>query len=135
MLKVKDVVKITGLSKRTLQYYDEIGLMHPERTALNYRVYSDMDLERLWQIQVYKEMGLQLSEIGRLLRESDEEQRKQILEEKIRLLEQKLEDLERKCRFMEKIKENGIPGRRAVKSAKGALTYQELARILAERIE
>ena len=135
MLKVKDVVKITGLSKRTLQYYDEIDLMQPGRNATNYRVYSDADMERLWQIQVYKEMGLQLNEIKRLLRVYDESQRKQLLEKKLKHIDEKKDELDRIYRFVEKIKDNGIPSRRAVKSKNGALTYQELAKILAERIE
>lgn len=68
MLKVNDVVKNTGLSKRALQHYDEIGLMRTGRDMLNYRLYSDEDLEQLWKIQVCKKMGLRLNEIKILLK-------------------------------------------------------------------
>ena len=68
MLKVNDVVKNTGLSKRALQHYYEIGLMRTGRDMLNYRLYSDEDLEQLWKIQVCKKMGLRLNEIKILLK-------------------------------------------------------------------
>lgn len=134
MLKVKDVMQITGLSRRALQYYDEIGLMHTQRTALNYRVYSDADLERLWQIQVYKEMGFKLNEIRRLLKVNDE-QRKQLLDKKLKQIDKKMDVLDREYRFVEKVKDNGIPPRRAVKSKVGMFTYSELVKILAEQME
>ena len=135
MLKVNAVVKITGLSKRTLQYYDEIGLIRPRRNMLNYRLYSDEDLEQLWQIQVYKEVGLRLNEIKLLLKVYDEEQRKQFLEKKLKEIEEAIGNLERKFCFVEKIKDNGIPSRRSVKSKNGNLTYQRLAKILVESVD
>ena len=57
MKKIKEVIELSGLSRRTLQYYDDTGLMDNIRTAENYRLYRDEDLEQLWKIILYKEMG------------------------------------------------------------------------------
>ena len=62
-MKVSDVAKLTGVTVRTLHYYDEIGLLPPSGvTSSSYRVYNDADLEVLQQIfvdcQVVKGMKL-----------------------------------------------------------------------------
>lgn len=133
-MKVKDVAKITGLSRRTLQYYDEIDLMRPSRSVLNYRLYTEEDLDRLWQIQVYKEMGFQLSEIRRLLKVNDE-QKAWLLNKKLQHINVKISDLEREYNFIKKIRDNGIPERMAVAHCDGLKTYQELIKLLAEQID
>lgn len=64
MRTVKDVSKLTGISVRTLHYYDEIGLLKP--TAYNeagYRLYDDKALETLQQILFFKEFELSLNDI------------------------------------------------------------------------
>lgn len=64
MKKVNEVSKLIGVSKRTLQYYDEIGLLTPTKDkASGYRFYTDADIEKLWNILLFKEFGYQLSEI------------------------------------------------------------------------
>ena len=51
MMTVNEVSKLTGVSIRTLQYYDKIGLLHPaEYTEAGYRLYDDAALETLQQI-------------------------------------------------------------------------------------
>ena len=61
---VKQVSDITGVSIRTLHYYDEIGLLKPtRRTAAGYRLYSERDLLRLQQIMISRSLGLSLEEI------------------------------------------------------------------------
>ena len=48
MMTVKEVSRLTGVSVRTLQYYDRIGLLHPaEYTESGYRLYDDAALEIL----------------------------------------------------------------------------------------
>lgn len=57
-----------NLSRSTLLYYDRIGLLRPKnRSAANYRFYSQVDVQRLRQICLYRQLGLSLKEIGRLL--------------------------------------------------------------------
>jgi len=68
MKAVRDVSIISGLSRRTLQYYDEIGLLKPAATKPSgYRLYDDACLERLWRILFYKELGFTLEEIKKIL--------------------------------------------------------------------
>ncbi|MGN0341876.1 MAG: MerR family transcriptional regulator [Roseburia sp.] len=53
MMTVNEVSKLTGVSIRTLQYYDTIGLLKPsEYTESGYRLYDDTALERLQQIEL-----------------------------------------------------------------------------------
>lgn len=52
-MKISDVAKRTGVTVRTLHYYDEIGLLPPSSvTASGYRVYSDADLEEIGRAHV-----------------------------------------------------------------------------------
>lgn len=65
---VSALAKLTGISKRTLHYYDQIGLLKPERiSSNNYRVYNSRHIDRLQQILFYRELGVELEEIGRIL--------------------------------------------------------------------
>ncbi len=62
MMTVNEVGKLTGVSVRTLQYYDKIGLLHPtEYTQAGYRLYDDTALEKLQQILLFRELGFSRS--------------------------------------------------------------------------
>lgn len=64
MKTVGQITKLTGISARTLQYYDEIGLLKPkELTTAGYRLYDEESLEKLQQILFFKELGFHLKEI------------------------------------------------------------------------
>src|SRR5690606_14192146 len=66
--RVSEVARTTGISVRTLHYYDEIRLLVPkERTSAGYRLYNDDDLLRLQQLLIGRELGLTLEEIRRSL--------------------------------------------------------------------
>lgn len=57
MRMIREVAKLTGVSIRTLQYYDEIGLLKPKRReGSRYRLYGKEDLERLQQILFFREL-------------------------------------------------------------------------------
>lgn len=63
---------MTGVSVRTLHYYDEIGLLAPaDRTSAGYRLYDDDSLLRLQQILIGRALGLSLDEIRRSLDDPD----------------------------------------------------------------
>ncbi len=65
---VKEVSAISGITIRTLHYYDNIGLLKPlKRTEAGYRYYGDQELLRLQQILFYKELDFSLKEIQELL--------------------------------------------------------------------
>jgi MerR family transcriptional regulator, thiopeptide resistance regulator len=66
--KVGDLAKKTGVSIRTLHYYDEIGLLSPScRTEAGYRLYNEDDIMRLQQIMSLRQIGLSLEEIRECL--------------------------------------------------------------------
>lgn len=72
---VKDIVRITGVTTRTLHFYDKINLLKPTRLSdKGYRAYSREDLERLQTILFLKEMDLSLKEISDIMQLSKEEQ-------------------------------------------------------------
>ena len=68
MKSVNEVCRLSGISRRTLQYYDEIGLLPPSAVKESgYRLYDDESLRQLWSILFYKELGLSLGSIRALL--------------------------------------------------------------------
>lgn len=72
MKSISQVAKLTGISIRTLQYYDEIGLLKPSQlTTAGYRLYDDHALQNLQQILFFKELGFPLKEIKQILEKPD----------------------------------------------------------------
>lgn len=68
MMTVKQVSTLTGVSVRTLQFYDEIGLFQPtEMTEAGYRLYDEHALEVLQQILFFKELDFTLKEIKAIM--------------------------------------------------------------------
>ena len=87
-MRINEVVKLTGVSARTLQYYDEIGLLIPQKLDNGYRDYTEENLEKLQKILFYRFLKFKLNDIRELL-EGDfdnlkilEQQRELILREK-----------------------------------------------------
>lgn len=72
MRTISQVAELTGISIRTLQYYDEIGLLKPsELTQSGYRLYNDEALQKLQQILFFKELGFKLKDIDEILQKPD----------------------------------------------------------------
>jgi len=107
MKTVHAVSALTGISVRTLQYYDQIGLLHPSRrTAAGYRLYSDADLDRLQQILLFRELAFPLKDIKTIL-ENPVFDRQQALSRQIELLTLKRDRLNRLIQLARKTKEKG----------------------------
>jgi DNA-binding transcriptional MerR regulator len=69
---VKQVAAMSGVSVRTLHFYDETGLLKPAYHGANgYRFYEDPQLLTLQQILFYRELGFELKEIKRILDRAD----------------------------------------------------------------
>lgn len=67
-MKISEVAKLSGVTVRTLHYYDEIGLLKPsDTTEAGYRVYSNKDLETLQQILFFRELDFPLNEIKEIM--------------------------------------------------------------------
>ena len=89
MRTVKEVSEITGVSIRTLRYYDEIGLLQPtELTEAGYRLYDNKALEKLQEILFFRELEIPLSDIRKIMDTPNYDKEQVLLTQKI-LLEQK----------------------------------------------
>ena len=108
MMTVNEASKLTGVSIRTLQYYDTIGLLPPAGyTEAGYRLYDDTAMERLQQILLFRELEFPLKEIKRIL-DSPNFDRSKALEQQIELLTMKKEHLETLILFARGIKVMGV---------------------------
>ena len=89
MKTVKEVSELTGISIRTLRYYDEINLLKPAKvTEAGYRLYDEDSLKKLRQIMFLREMDVSLSDIKVFMKGSESDNRK-ILEIQKMMLELK----------------------------------------------
>ena len=89
MKTVKGVSEITGVSIRTLRYYDEIGLLKPaELTDAGYRLYDNRALERLQEIMFFKELEIPLEDIKKIMDNPNYDKEQVLLAQKT-VLEQK----------------------------------------------
>ena len=110
MMTVKDVSRITGLSVRTLQYYDRIGLLSPVGyTEAGYRLYDEGCLERLQQIMLFRELEFPLKEIKEIVG-SPAFDRDRALEQQIGLLNLKKEHLEGLISLAEGLRDSEVNG-------------------------
>ncbi|HLI89580.1 MAG TPA: MerR family transcriptional regulator [Ktedonobacteraceae bacterium] len=114
---IEQVATRTGMTKRTLRYYEEVGLLPPTgRTEGNYRRYSEADIERLERIKKLRDLlGFSLNDIRNLLEADDErgqikeayrqeteaaakiaqlERADELLREQLHIIEQKITGLE-----------------------------------------
>ncbi|MDO4623324.1 MAG: MerR family transcriptional regulator [Eubacteriales bacterium] len=108
MMTVNEVSKLTGVSIRTLQYYDKIGLLHPTGyTESGYRLYDDAALETMQQILLFRELEFPLKDIRKIITAPDFD-RNRALEQQIELLTMKKEHLENLILFARGIKGIGV---------------------------
>lgn len=105
-MQTKEFSAQTGLSAATLRYYEQEGLLHPDRNANGYREYGTRDLEWVGFILRLKDMGVPLSQIkkyARLRHLGDETipERYRILQSHQLVLEQKRQKLDTHWAFLE----------------------------------
>ncbi len=95
-MQIKEFAEFTGVSVRTLHYYDEIGLLHPAEVdrVTGYRFYDENALLRMQEILFYRELDFSLKSIGEILSSPNYDKNK-ALEEQKQLLVLKKERLER----------------------------------------
>ena len=61
---VSKLAKLSGVSARTLRYYDQIGLLEPKRVnPSGYRIYGEAEVNLLQQILFYRELEMSLNDI------------------------------------------------------------------------
>lgn len=105
MKTVAQLSRMTGLSARTIRYYDSIGLLTPTAvTDAGYRLYDESALERALSIMFYKELELSLEEIAELLGDPDAD-RRAVLKRHKKLLKAKKEHLKELISLIERLLE------------------------------
>ena len=102
MLSIGDFSKLTGLSQKTLIWYDNIGLLKPDfvNQENGYRFYNVKSIEKVLDIQFWQSMEFTINEIKNL---SDE-----LIDEKIKYLYDKINLIENNISFLQKLKEEGM---------------------------
>ena len=95
-MQIKEFAEFTGVSVRTLHYYDEIGLLVPAFVdrSTGYRYYDERSLLRMQEILFYRELDFSLKNIGEILSSPNYDKNKALKEQKY-LLTLKKERLER----------------------------------------
>lgn len=103
-MEVHEVSNISGVSIRTLQYYDSIDLLKPSGyTESGYRLYDENSLEKLQQIMLFKELEFPLKEIKKII-DAPNFDKEKALEQQIKLLTLKKERIEKLIEFAKGIK-------------------------------
>ena len=108
MRTVKEVSKLTGVSVRTLHYYDAIGLLEPTKiTDAGYRMYDDTSLSRLQNILLFRELQFSLKEIKEILDSSNFNQ-EEAMAQQIKLLELQYKHIGELISFAREIQTKGV---------------------------
>ena len=108
-LQIKAFAELTGVSVRTLHYYDEIGLLKPSFVdeQNGYRFYDEASLERMQEILFYRELDFPLKSIAEILASPNYDKQKALAEQK-RLLTLKKDRLERLIAALEQAEKGEI---------------------------
>lgn len=108
MRTVKEVSKLTGVSVRTLHYYDAIGLLKPAKvTEAGYRMYDDTALSRLQNILLFRELQFPLKEIKVIL-DSPNFNQEEAIAQQIKMLELQYNHIGELISFAREIQTKGV---------------------------
>ena len=103
MYTVGQLGKLIGLSRSALLYYDEIGLLsHSARSSSGYHLYSEGDVQRMERIMTYRDVGLSLDVIGRLL-QADEASAPAVLERHLQKVSEEIARLRQQQRVIARL--------------------------------
>ncbi|MBZ6009782.1 MerR family transcriptional regulator [Leuconostoc gelidum] len=64
---ISELAKLSGVTTRSLRYYDQIGILRPQKISSGYRIYNHSHFERLQIIVFYRDLGIDLATINNLL--------------------------------------------------------------------
>lgn len=103
MKTVKQISELTGISVRTLQYYDQIGLLNPtSKSEAGYRLYEEEDMDKLQQILFFRELDFPLKEIKAIM-ENPRFDKMEAYHKQKELLKAKYERIGRLITLLEKL--------------------------------
>lgn len=100
-MKIGELEARSGASRHTLRYYEQIGLISPQRRTNNYRDYTAQTLQDLDFIQRAQSMGFSLGEIGEIL----DAQRNKLIDcaDGAKLIENKMAEIKLKIANLQSI--------------------------------
>ena len=91
-ISIQELAKLSGVSTRTLRYYDEIGLLRPARTnEAGYRFYTQVEVDMLQQILFYRALDIKLATIQEIIQAPDFQQKEALESHRVALLQRKLQ--------------------------------------------
>jgi MerR family mercuric resistance operon transcriptional regulator len=113
---IGELAKAGGVAISTVRYYERAGLLRPTaRSAANYRLYSDEDLQRLRFVRAAQATGFTLGDITHLLRPSSCERVQRLIEDRLGLVEARMKELRHVRRVLrrslERCREHEATGR------------------------
>lgn len=117
--KIGEISKIYGFGRDSLMYYEEIGILSPERDTNGYRMYSIQDLYKLNLIKELRSIGFSMKKIKEYLENRTLQTTENILREELKLTEKKIEE-------MQKQKANIIHRINAIEEAKSDVEYEKI---------
>ncbi|MBO0460177.1 MerR family transcriptional regulator [Enterococcus sp. DIV1298c] len=89
---IKKMAQLSGVSSRTLRFYDEIDLLKPKRiNSAGYRIYGSNEIDRLQQILFYRSLDFPLNQIRELLDEPTFDHQRALIDHQRKLLEKRAE--------------------------------------------
>lgn len=107
MYTIKELCEKSGLSRSTILYYDSINLLRPDaRSESNYRIYSDNSMKILERICTYREAGVPLGEISKIL-DTGENIERDILERTLEVLNNEAKKIRMKQELIVRLLEGG----------------------------
>ncbi len=87
---VQKLSELSGITARTIRYYDELGILKPARiSSSGYRIYGQKEVDKLQQILFYRELGVKLEEIKEIVNNPTFDMTKALVEHREKLLEEK----------------------------------------------
>ncbi len=88
--KIQELAEMAGISARTLRYYDEIEILSPDRiNSSGYRIYGETEVDRLQHILFYRELGVELKDIKKILDDPDFNELKALKEHERKLTDKR----------------------------------------------
>ncbi len=89
---INNLAKIAKISTRTLRYYDQIGLLKPARiNSSNYRIYGQIEVDKLQQILFYRELGFELDSIKKIINAPNFKKEKALYEHLVTLQKKRMQ--------------------------------------------
>ena len=101
-IQIGEAARATGVPPKTLRFYEDLGLVRPDRTESGYRLYGSRELERIQFVLRAKQLGFTLNEISDVmaLREDDMEPCEHVTS----LIESRLAEIETRMRNLADMK-------------------------------